>query len=244
MPSNLICCHCFWRFINQLVQFKCDTLACRSQRTPWPAKPNLAKEKQAALLPPFLFRNPRKEWTHGKSTLALWRNASYLFLSLLTSLIATSCSEDAMVNQNLPFCLATLKQSKSATRRAKISTYQRPDPASALTSPEEAVSWLEILPMNPAVRFRAVWNKKDPQPATFMSSNKTDNMSVSYRQTPCIDYHVKQHSWGTDLKTSQEKNADIGSVQEGVWFKTKSKRKLSWAENEYNTKQENRAAIQ
>lgn len=126
MPSNFICCHCFWRFIIQLVQFKCDTLACRSRR---PAKPNLAKEKQAALLPPFLFRNPRKEWTHGKSTLALWRNASYLFLSLLTSLIATSCSEDAMVNQNLPFCLATLKQSKSATRRAKISTYQRPDPA-------------------------------------------------------------------------------------------------------------------
>lgn len=43
-------------------------------------------------------------------------------------------------------------------------------------------------------------------------------MSCSYRQTPCIDYHVKQHSRGTNLKTSQEKNADMRSVQERVWF--------------------------
>lgn len=56
---------------------------------------------------PFSLRNPRKEWTHGKDMLALWRNASYLFLSLLTSLIATSCSKDAMVNQNIPLCLVT-----------------------------------------------------------------------------------------------------------------------------------------
>lgn len=39
-------------------------------------------------------------------------------------------------------------------------------------------------------------------------------MSCSCRQTPYIDYHVKQHSGGTDLKTSQEKNADMRSVQE------------------------------
>ncbi len=99
----------------------------------------------------------------------------------------------------------------------------RPDLTSALTSPEEAVSWLEILAMKPAVHIRTVWDKRSPRPETFTSSNKIDNMSCSCRQTPCIDYHVKQHSWGADLKTSQEKNADMRSVQEGVWFRTKAR---------------------
>lgn len=112
-------------------------------------KTYLGQRETGCTFAPALFRNLRKEWTHGKNMLALWRNSSYLFLSLLTSLIATSCSEDAMVNQNLPFCLATLKQSKLATRWAKISTYRRPDPAPVLPSREEAVSWLQIPPGEP-----------------------------------------------------------------------------------------------
>lgn len=87
--------------------------------------------------------------------------------------------------------------------------------------------------MKPAVHVRTVWDKSDPRPETFTSCNKIDNMSCSCRQTPCIDYHVKQHSWGTDVRTSQEKNADMRSVQEGVWFSTKSKRKL-WVEQRMN----------
>lgn len=72
----------------------------------------------------FSPRDPRKEWTHRKDMFVLWWNASYLFLFLLTSLIATSCSRDATANQNLPLCLVTgFKHSTQATRGAKISTY-------------------------------------------------------------------------------------------------------------------------
>lgn len=123
-----------------------------------------------------------------------------------------------------------LKHSTSATCWAKISTSSDLNPASSLTSAEEAVAWLEILAMKPAVRVRTMWDEGDPRPETFTSSNKIDNMSCSCRQTPCIDYHVKQHSWGTDLKTSQEKNADMRSMQEGVWFRTKARGNSEYSE--------------
>lgn len=72
----------------------------------------------------FSLRDLGKEWTHRKDMFVLWWNASYLFLFVLTSLIATSCSRDATANQNLPLCLVTaFKHSSQATRGAKISTY-------------------------------------------------------------------------------------------------------------------------
>lgn len=85
--------------------------------------------------------------------------------------------------------------------------------------------------------------------------NKTHNMSSSRRQTPCIDYHVKQHSRGTDLKTSQRKNADMRSVQEravlgqnreqmelsreSMWTKSKN-----WVRYRQNTETKSQKTIQ
>lgn len=112
----------------------------------------------------------------------------------------------------------------------------RPDLASALTSPEESGLLAGALLNEACVACQSCVRQRDPRPDTFTSRNTIHNMSCSCRQTPRIDYHVKQHSWGTDLKTSQEKNADMRSVQEGVWLKTKARGncECSTFRNEYS----------
>lgn len=70
-----------------------------------------------------------------------------LFLSLLTPLIVTSCSERCN-GKSKPVCLATsLKHSTLATWRAKIPRPHRADPASALIFPKEPTCSLGCCPL-------------------------------------------------------------------------------------------------
>lgn len=135
---------CYWYFATHLFNSKCDILHHRAGRRL--ACKNLTRPKRNRLhFCPFSLRNPRKEWTHVKNMLALWRNATYLFFFPPD---ITNCDKllERHNGKSKPSSLPgnRLKHSTSATWWAKISTYS--DPASALqTSTKKAVSWLEIL---------------------------------------------------------------------------------------------------
>lgn len=102
---------------------------------PQPEKSIMTNKKLAGLLPSLRRETRGKNELMGRKCLLFEENASYLFLSLLTSLIATSCSIDTRGKietflfawQPVPF--GPLDEPRP-----------RPDPASALTSPGEGPS--------------------------------------------------------------------------------------------------------
>lgn len=124
------CCWCRRESCHFYAVSRCDarnsfTLSIhhRSERS-LPARLTRPRAEKLTFFFSFSPRDLRKEWTHRKDMFVLWWNASYLFLFLLTSLIATSCSGDATANQNLPLCLVTeFKHSTQTIWEAKISTY-------------------------------------------------------------------------------------------------------------------------
>lgn len=92
--------------------------------------------------------------------------------------------------------------------------------ASAPTYRKEAESWRKTLKFVVCV---VPTSQGGLIASNFYRQQHNIQYAISCRQTPCVDHHVKQHSRGADLKTSHGKNADIRSVLEGVWLRTKAR---------------------
>lgn len=178
------------------------------------------EEKQAALLPPFPWETRGKNELMGMICLLFEENASYLFLSFLTSLIATSCAKDAMVNQNLPFCLAT----DSNIPRQPLDEPKSPPtqtwPSVGPCLPWGGISWLEILPVQPAVLVSIMWDKRNPRQETFISSNTTHNVMFmktnSMHRLSCQTALMRD--WSEDL-TGEECRHEICAGECGLGLK-------------------------
>lgn len=236
--ATLMLCHCF--HIMNLVNSECDTLHHRKKTD----LQNLIWLKRNKLpFCPFSLRHSRKEWTHGKDMPALWRNSSYLFLSLLTSLITTSCLKGAMANQNIPLCLVT---GSNIPRRPLDEPKSPPTQMwpSFSTDLHRGGCFLARDPRNEACRmFHESARREGSKSQKHSNAATKKRQHVMFMETEsCIDYHVKQQSWEADLKTSQQKNADMRSVPVGLWFRTEARGNSEWAlKNEYDEARMNKA---
>lgn len=152
---------CLW-CITDVLQLIYSTQSVTPLTTDQICKDLIWPKRNSLHFCPFSLRNPRKEWTHGKNMLALWRNATYLFFFPPD---ITNCDKllERHNGKSKPSSLPgnRLKHSTSAAWWAK--------------SPPTLTQLQSLRPpqkrLSPGKRS-SVWDNRDPKPETLTGSNK------------------------------------------------------------------------